>query len=48
MKYIVTLGYEVEIEAEDRNEAFEKALAAFSEDTHPEMYIAFIDEKEDN
>lgn len=44
MKYHVTLGYEVEVEADTREEAMDAAFITFSEDTHPEMYMAFIDE----
>lgn len=43
MKYSVTLGYEVEVEADTREEAMDAAVLAFSEDTHPDVYIAFIE-----
>lgn len=46
MMYRVTLGYEVEVEADTREEAMDAAIVTFSEDTHPGMYIAFIDELE--
>jgi hypothetical protein len=46
MKYCVTLGYEVEVEADTREEAMDAAVMTFSEDTHPNVYIAFIDELE--
>lgn len=46
MKYSVTLGYEVDVEADTREEAMDAAFVAFSEDTHPGMYITFIDELE--
>ncbi len=46
MKYCVTLGYEVEVEADSREEAMDAAVMTFSEDTHPSVYIAFIDELE--
>ena len=47
MKYRITLGYEVDVEADTREEAMDAAFMIFSEDTHPGMYIAFIDEVED-
>lgn len=43
MKYSVTLGYEVEVEADSREEAMDAAVLAFSEDTHPDVHIAFIE-----
>lgn len=46
MKYSVTLGYEVEVEADSREEAMDAAVLAFSEDTYPDMYIAFIEQLE--
>ena len=46
MKYRVTLGYKVDVEADTREEAMDAAFVTFSEDTHPGMYIAFIDELE--
>jgi len=46
MKYSVTLGYEVEVEANTREEAMDAAVLAFSEDTHPDVYIAFIEQLE--
>jgi len=46
MKYSVTLGYEVEVEADTREGAMDAAVLAFSEDTHPDVYIAFIEQLE--
>lgn len=47
MKYRVTLGYEVDVEVDTKEEAMDAAFVTFSEDTHPGMYVAFIDEVED-
>jgi len=46
MRYCVTLGYDVEVEADSKEEAMDAAVTTFSEDTHPGVYIAFIDELE--
>lgn len=46
MKYCVTLSYEVEVEANTREEAMDAAFITFSEDTHPGVYVAFINELE--
>ena len=44
MKYCITLGYAVEVEADTREEAIDTAFLIFSEDTHPDMSIEFIGE----
>lgn len=46
MKYCVTLSYEVEVEADTREEAMDAAFVTFSEDTHPGVYVASINELE--
>lgn len=46
MKYCVTLAYEVEVEADTREEAIDAAMVTFSEDTHPDVYVAFVDQLE--
>lgn len=43
MRYSVTLGYEVEVEANSREEAMDAAMVTFSEDTHPDVYVAFVE-----